>query len=316
MKRDYFTKADACKTYFAVMVVQVAVMLILAFLPLGQASSNWQFVVLLLQSLVLEIAILATVLVYNKLKNIDTFSAIEIKKKLDWVNLIICLAITVIALVFTFHFFNLIDSSIATAFKFNESSSSFELPQNTISTWPRLLAGIFVLAVVPAFVEEIIFRGSVLNGLKQYTLIGAILLSSVCFAFFHLNVSKFFYQFYVGLIFALVVAFTQDIKLSMIMHFTNNFLVVLIEFLQKRYGFNFFFTWNLSTWLVILIFALSSALIAFLVYILIKRNKNKITKHTVVKIYGKENLISMIMLYGTMFAQFVIALAVALTPAA
>ena len=311
MKRDYFTKADASKTYFLVLVVQIAVMILFALVPNGfvaNLSENAYFCYLLLSSLLLEGAILTAVLIYNSKKKIDTFSAIEFKTKSDPINILICISISIIALFLTFHFFNYIDDAVA-GLGLAKTSSSYNL-----NTWPKLIGSIFVLALVPAFVEEIVFRGSLLHGLKQYTMIGAVLLSSVCFAFFHLSVFQFFYQLYLAIFFALIVSFTQDIKLSMIMHFTNNFLVVLFEFLQKRYSFSWFFLQYIPFWATLLMFFVCSALIAGLIYIIKRRNENKIKKHITIRVEGKENLISYIMLYGTMFVQFVLALATALTP--
>lgn len=311
MKRDYFTKADASKTYFLVLIVQLAVMIAFALIPgsfVASLSDGWHFVYLLLSSLILEMAILTAVIIFNNKKKIDTFSAIEFKTKTDWVSALIGALISALALFLTFHFFNYIDSAFA-SLGLNKGASSY-----TLNTWPKFLASTIVLALVPAFVEEIVFRGTLLHGLKQYTMIGAVLLSSVCFAFFHLSVFQLFYQLYLAIAFALVVCFTQDIKLSMIMHFTNNFLVVLFEFLQKRYSFNWFFMDSIPLWLAILMFILCTALISCLIYIIKIRNKNKIKKHVVQKIYGKENLIAYIMLYGTMFIEFVLALATALTP--
>ena len=311
MKRDYFTKSDASQTYLLVLVVQIVAIVLLAVIPSTLFTSNETLYFcysMLFRSLIIESAIFVAVLIFNSKKKIDTFSAIEFKTKTDIVSLLLCIGISVAVLFLTYHFFNFIDDAFVS---FGLHESNVEEPFKTwsaINTWPKFISGAIMLSLVPALVEEIVFRGNILHGLKQYTMVGAVLISSACFALFHTSVFQLFYQLYLAIIFAFVVCFTQDIKLSMIMHFLNNFLVVLFEFLNQRYGFKWFFFQSIPLWATILMFVLCTALIGVLVYIIKRRNKSKIKKHVVVKIYDKENLIANLMLYGTMFVYFVVGI--------
>ena len=311
MKRDYFTKSDAGQTYLLVIIVQLVSVILLSLIPgsIFQKNEALYFCYnMLFQSLFIEGAILVAVLFFNSKKKIDTFSGIEFKTKTDWVNLLICVLMSVLVLFLTYHFFNYIDDAFV-SLGLHESKTGE--PFNTwksINTWPKFIGGVFVMALVPAFVEEVVFRGSLLHGLKQYTMIGAVLLSSVCFALFHTSVFQLFYQLYLAIIFALVVSFTQDIKLSMIMHFINNLLVLFFEFLNQRFGFTWFFFKTIPLWATIIMFVVCTALIVSLVYIIKRRNEKKIKKHVVVKVYYKENLIANLMLYGTMFVYLVVGI--------
>ena len=311
MRRDYFTKSDAGQTYLLVLIVQIVAIILLATVPstLFMSSEALYFCYsMMFQSLIVELAIFISVLIFNSKKKIDTFSAIEFKTKTDAVNVLICLGISVAVLFLTYHFFNYIDDLFVSL---GLHESQVDEPFKTwraINNWPKFISSAIMLSLVPALVEEVVFRGNILHGLKQYTMMGAVLISSVCFALFHTSVFQLFYQLYLAIIFAFVVCFTQDIKLSMIMHFLNNFLVVLFEFLNQRYGFGWFFFQSIPLWVTILMFVLCTALIGVLVYIIKRRNKSKIKKHVVVKVYDKENLIANLMLYGTMFIYFVVGI--------
>ena len=89
---------------------------------------------------------------------------------------------------------------------------------------------IFVIAIIsvgiiPAFTEELFFRGLILDGLKNnYSKRKAIIISALLFGIIHLNPWQFYGAFIIGLISAWVCIKTNSILLSIYIHFFNNAL--------------------------------------------------------------------------------------------
>lgn len=84
---------------------------------------------------------------------------------------------------------------------------------------------IFVYAVIPAIVEEIIFRGYILKGIGGTK--KAIIISALLFALLHMNVNQMCYALFMGLFFGVMVIITDNVLVSIIMHFSFNLFSVL-----------------------------------------------------------------------------------------
>lgn len=82
----------------------------------------------------------------------------------------------------------------------------------------------FIAIVIAApILEELIFRGIVLNGLLQkYSPLKSILISSVLFGVVHLNPWQFVSAFVIGVFSGWVYYKTRKITLSIMIHLTNN----------------------------------------------------------------------------------------------
>ena len=85
----------------------------------------------------------------------------------------------------------------------------------------------FTLAVIPAFVEELLFRGLVLSNLLPYGRTTAILASGVLFGIMHQNAGQLFYATAAGIVLGFVYVKTKSIWPCVLLHFCNNFRSVL-----------------------------------------------------------------------------------------
>lgn len=85
-----------------------------------------------------------------------------------------------------------------------------------------LWAMVLVVALLPAFCEELTMRGVILSGFKDMSMGTAALVSGFLFALLHLNPPQFLYAFALGIILAYLVNITKSIFASMICHFTFN----------------------------------------------------------------------------------------------
>lgn len=93
---------------------------------------------------------------------------------------------------------------------------------------------IITTAIMPAFCEEFLHRGIVLQGTKHMGFKKAIVLSSLLFGLLHFNVGQVAYAFVIGLILGFVAVVSKNIYPAMIIHFTNNFISVYLEFAEVR----------------------------------------------------------------------------------
>lgn len=116
-----------------------------------------------------------------------------------------------------------------TGYRYPSSSSG----TGDYSLWAFLLE-IVTTAFMPAFCEEFLHRGLVLQGTKHMGFKKAIFFSSLLFGLMHFNVGQVAYAFVIGLIMGFVAVVSKNIFPAMIIHFTNNFISVYLEFAEAR----------------------------------------------------------------------------------
>lgn len=90
-------------------------------------------------------------------------------------------------------------------------------------------------------VEELIFRKLLLNKLRRYGDIPAILITSIAFGLFHMNIAQMFYATALGIIFAYVAIRTNSIRYNILLHILINSMGVVIAPLAMKQSmiFNF-----------------------------------------------------------------------------
>ena len=85
-----------------------------------------------------------------------------------------------------------------------------------------------VIAIVPGFCEEFLFRGAILSNLLPFGRSNAILISALMFALMHQNPAQIFYTFVAGILLGLIYERTGSIWNTTILHILNN-LISLIQ---------------------------------------------------------------------------------------
>ncbi|NLW02445.1 MAG: CPBP family intramembrane metalloprotease [Clostridiaceae bacterium] len=91
-----------------------------------------------------------------------------------------------------------------------------------------VLWSLFLIAVVPAVCEELLFRGLIQRGLERMGAGWSIFLSGLLFGLFHFDFQRFAAQTLIGVIAAYLVYRTGSIINGMILHFLNNGLITLL----------------------------------------------------------------------------------------
>ena len=106
------------------------------------------------------------------------------------------------------------------------------------SSLPSLAGGgivgvLVVVAVLPAVLEESLFRGVMLEGMKALGTAAACLLGGLCFSLFHQSPDQTVYQFICGAAFTLLAIRADSLLPAVAAHFCNNALIVFNE----KFGF-------------------------------------------------------------------------------
>jgi membrane protease YdiL (CAAX protease family) len=89
---------------------------------------------------------------------------------------------------------------------------------------------ILIIAVLPAIFEESIFRGLMLPPMQKFSTPVAVLLSGALFALYHQSPQQTIYQFICGCAFALVAIRARSVLPTMLSHFLNNAVILLLYY--------------------------------------------------------------------------------------
>ncbi|MCL2540101.1 MAG: CPBP family intramembrane metalloprotease [Firmicutes bacterium] len=95
------------------------------------------------------------------------------------------------------------------------------------------LLAVLLMAALPAFCEEFLFRGIILNGLRKYGMWASVLISALCFMLMHGNIQQTAYTFFLGIMLGYVVYKTRSLWAGIILHFVNNFIVITFMYLHE-----------------------------------------------------------------------------------
>ncbi len=125
-------------------------------------------------------------------------------------------------------------------------------------------------AVVPAFIEEFVFRGILVGVLRKYGDAFAIIASAVMFGLMHRNITQIPFAFILGLLLAFVYCKTNSLIPCISIHLFNNFYAVIT---QIFYSSNILTERMYTTVFALISFAFF--LIGFISFLfLIKKDKN------------------------------------------
>lgn len=106
----------------------------------------------------------------------------------------------------------------------------YERRQSTLpdlSGW-NLLPAIVVIAVLPAALEEILFRGIVLNNIEEETgSVASVFLVGLIFSLYHASVEQTIYQFICGCLFTLLSVRSRSVAPAVLIHFINNAVILV-----------------------------------------------------------------------------------------
>lgn len=113
---------------------------------------------------------------------------------------------------------------------------NYSLPTGGVpvpASLPELLVQIVVVALIPSVCEEIFFRGVIYHAFSGMGVWKAIIVSSLYFSLFHFDVRNLLGPFFLGILIAWYCYRADSIFAGIIAHFTNNFILVLINWFNR-----------------------------------------------------------------------------------
>ncbi len=209
-----------------------------------------------------SIALTLALFAISKKQNVNIFSFFK-GKKATKKSLMATLLIT-FGMMFSLGYIN--DFIVNIAKSLGLSPSEPQLPSYSLF----FVGALFVLlCVLPPILEEVIFRNVLFRNYSKYGTIGAIILSSLMFSFYHMSLSQTIYQFIVGVLYSLIILGGGNYLLTALSHFINNaFVLANYYFLQL----------NLPLIYEVILAVLGLGCLVFGIFLLFYKNKPKIIK--------------------------------------
>lgn len=118
---------------------------------------------------------------------------------------------------------------------------SREITFNTLldmQQFGELFVGLFIAGIIPAFLEEIMFRGIFLNigkGIFKNTVWKIILFQALVFAVMHFTIYQFFPILMMGAVFGIIFYYTRNLWYTIIMHFLFNSFAVIAKYISIQF---------------------------------------------------------------------------------
>lgn len=135
--------------------------------------------------------------------------------------------------------------------------------QNAVNVGSSYPLALIKHALLPALLEEMLFRYLPMRLVAPYSRRNAIIISSVVFALIHMDIFSIPYAFFAGVVFILLSIATDSVIPSIIIHFINNAISVTVIFINRGEA-------SLAIYLSVGLLALISV-----IFIVIKRKEYK-----------------------------------------
>ena len=181
---------------------------------------------LYLNLLVSPVAIAVTVFAVLKKYKIKFFEIAPLKCKPKYYLMAVML---IFGLLFALSWVNTVTVEFLKLFGYEESSGLQKLENHisSMSVW-GLIPALLIVAVFPAVMEELLFRGLILrNAERTAGAVASVFLAGFAFSLFHGSPEQTVYQFIAGCAFAFLAVRSRSILPSVMMHFINNALIII-----------------------------------------------------------------------------------------
>ena len=133
-------------------------------------------------------------------------------------------------------------------------------------TTPNYFISLLSICILPAIFEELLFRGTIFKGLKRNGKIFSIMISALMFSLGHMAISQTVYPLIMGMFFAVIMYYENNILYTIIAHMVCNFLSLTFSF------FNISLMFNHWTYILLAV-VLAVIFIGVLLFFVIKENK-------------------------------------------
>lgn len=210
------------------------------------------------------ISLVLPVALFNKMnKNADReiYEPVECEKMPHWAFTCVC-GMCIGAIILTAYVNHVIVNAFIDYSEFTQEHFwSFELKYDY-----QIVIYLIRVAIIPAVVEELLFRGTVCKNLTVYGKGTAVVVSAVLFALMHTNVEQLLYTFVAGLFFGWLYVESKSIIFPTILHFLNNLIPAVGEIINQNAKPSIYNAYSIYTDIAIWVFAFIS-LVGYLIYI-------------------------------------------------
>lgn len=184
------------------------------------------------------------------------------KEKLKVYQFIIIFFITAATMYIT-NFFSVALNFIITLFKGTDIMNPI---MDAVFDGNMVITFIYTAIGAP-IVEELIFRKLMLDKLRRFGDLTAILVTGIAFGLFHMNLPQMFYATALGIIFAYVAIRTNTIRYSILLHIIVNTIGATVAPLALR-NENILMLMLLGLWVITSIIV---GIVLFIIFVLVKR---------------------------------------------
>lgn len=200
----------------------------LAKINLNDSTSIGAIAINYAQLFCVQIAFIGAPFMYCKAVNKPAMAVLRLRRGLDVKQVLLLIAISILCIIAFL--------PIANVFlMFLEWTGYSYTPGITLGTTiPTLILGLFFVALMPAIGEEVLFRGFISRGLKAGGYVFSMVLTGFMFSIFHGNAVQFIHQFLLGMILCFVYFISGSIYASMIIHFMNNAISLIVTYVLVR----------------------------------------------------------------------------------
>ena len=242
-KRNFYTLKDSANIFLYALLLPLAVGIVFSYitiavarnlkLEVGEGENLSIFLIennylgYIIPSLLLtQVVFLCVYLAYHKIDRISfRATKLSLKKANIWTSLLSVFVGIVCVLGFVW----LIEGCFGNFFQKIGISTSPEIPVENVG---MLFVYLLVLGVVPAIVEELLFRGVIFQGLRsRFSRVASVLLCAALFALMHQNIEQLIYPFLLGCVLSLVMEKTGNLLYCIIIHMFNNLSTIILSYI-------------------------------------------------------------------------------------
>lgn len=177
-----------------------------------------------------------------------------------------------------------INSYMLSFLDYSSFSEDFFVPIETV-TGRQIVLQLLTVAVIPAFVEELLFRGVILTNLLPYGRTNAVVASALLFGLMHQNAEQFFFATVAGLVFGFLYLKLRTVWAPVLLHFINNFYAIFAQVLAERLPAD-----RVDVMLMILQTAIFAAGIVSLIYLMRKEGGETVEEKPILAVTPKRRL--------------------------
>ena len=289
-EKDFSTKnkyglIDAFKCFFFLIIVTAGISLIMQIVANIVASSSGRTyeqvasgeVFQILTYILSPTIFIVYFFVYNSVKKVSNKEALSDGQKISLLPISISMVLAVICIFLFTPFMNLIDYWFECLGY--TVDNTIPLYQKMTTSGGYFFLGVFIFALLPAIAEELIFRGIIQKSLStKLNGIATIALTTIMFTLMHGALQQTVYQLIVGIMLSYMMCVGGSIIYSIILHFFNNFFVLLFstfDIVSYLKSDNTIYYNVFSQIFPFLLFLLGVVLVAILFWVLkYLRNKN------------------------------------------